>query len=73
MHHLELLLYVGRNNAEILFLALNDLQEVHAEIQLNLNRYCFYLAHLQLFSSQCQSLNKLCHIQIGHVLQGCFA
>ena len=51
MHHLELLLYVGRNNAEILFLALNDLQEVHAEIQLNLNRYCFYLAHLQLFSS----------------------
>ena len=32
---------------ENLFLTSNNSQEIHAEIQLKLNRYSFYIAHLQ--------------------------
>ena len=32
---------------ENLFLISNNSQEIHAEIQLKLNRYSFYIAHLQ--------------------------
>lgn len=47
MDHVEFLLYFGRNNAEeTLFLVSDNSQEVHAGIQLNLNRYSFYSAHL---------------------------
>ena len=47
MHHLEFLIYFGRNSGEEnLFLASSISQEIDAKIQLNWKRYSIYSAYL---------------------------